>query len=130
MFSHVTIGTRDKARARAFYAPIMDILGYPLRDPARAKQFVMWTAPDGGRPFFVITEPFDGEGASSGNGQMVALLAPGRVDVDAAHAAALKAGGADEGAPGLRPHYHESYYGAYFRDLDGNKVCVVCHDAA
>ena len=130
MFSHVTIGTRDKARARAFYAPIMDILGYPPRDPARAKQFVMWTAPDGGRPFFVLAEPFDGEDASSGNGQMIAFLAPDRPGVVAAHAAAIEAGGANEGAPGLRPHYHENYYGAYFRDLDGNKVCIVCHDAA
>lgn len=130
MFSHVTIGTRDKARARAFYAPIMDILGYPPRDPARAKQFVMWTAPDGGRPFFVIAEPFDREDASSGNGQMIALLAPDRPGVVAAHAAAIEVGGANEGAPGLRPHYHENYYGAYFRDLDGNKVCIVCHDAA
>jgi hypothetical protein len=60
---------------------------------------------------------------------MIALLAPKRALVDACHAAALKLGGADEGAPGLRPHYHPNYYGAYFRDLDGNKICVCSHHA-
>ena len=129
MISHITIGTRDKARAKAFYTPIMALLGYPPRDPAKSKQFVMWTAPDGGRPFFVIAEPFDGKAPSAGNGQMTALVAPYRPAVDAAHAAALEAGATDEGAPGLRPQYHANYYGAYFRDPDGNKVCIVCHDA-
>ncbi len=60
---------------------------------------------------------------------MVALLAASRQIVDRAHAYALAQGGADEGAPGLRPQYHPNYYGAYFRDPDGNKICVVCHTA-
>ena len=88
MISHVTLGTKNKAGARAFYTPVMAALGYPPRDPAKSKQFVMWTARDGGRPFFVLAEPFDGQEASSGNGQMIALLAPSRAAVDAAHAAA------------------------------------------
>jgi hypothetical protein len=50
--------------------------------------------------------------------------------VDAFHALALSLGARDEGAPGLRPHYHAHYYGTYVRDLDGNKLCVVCHQAA
>jgi predicted lactoylglutathione lyase len=49
--------------------------------------------------------------------------------VDRCHALALELGGRDEGAPALRPQYHASYYGAYFRDPDGNKLCVVCHAA-
>ncbi len=130
MISHVTLGTKNKAGARAFYTPVMAALGYPPRDPAKSKQFVMWTARDGGRPFFVLAEPFDGQEAYSGNGQMIALLAPSRAAVDAAHAAALAGGAGNEGNPGLRPQYHENYYGAYFRDPDGNKVCVVCHDPA
>jgi catechol 2,3-dioxygenase-like lactoylglutathione lyase family enzyme len=52
------------------------------------------------------------------------------VAVDAFHAAALAAGGTDEGRPGIREHYHPNYYGAYVRDPDGNKICVVCHHAA
>jgi predicted lactoylglutathione lyase len=59
---------------------------------------------------------------------MTAFLANDRGTVDLVHAAALAAGGQDDGAPGLRPQYHENYYGAYFRDLDGNKLCVACHE--
>jgi lactoylglutathione lyase len=58
---------------------------------------------------------------------MVAFLAASRAIVDSAHAVALAHGGRTEGPPGLRPQYHEHYYGAYFRDPDGNKLCVACH---
>ena len=58
---------------------------------------------------------------------MMALVAPGRAADDQAHAIALAHGGACEGAPALRPHYHPDYYGAYVRDPDGNKLCVCCH---
>ncbi len=61
---------------------------------------------------------------------MTAFHAKDRGTVDLVHAAALKAGGQDEGASGFRPQYHENYYGAYFRDLDGNELCVACHEAA
>jgi lactoylglutathione lyase len=60
---------------------------------------------------------------------MTALLAPDRAAVDDAYAVALAHGGRGDGAPGLRPDYHANYYGAYLRDPDGNKLCVVCHDA-
>jgi predicted lactoylglutathione lyase len=59
---------------------------------------------------------------------MLALLAPARTNVDRAHAIALAQGGSCEGPPGLRPQYHEHYYGAYFRDPDGNKLCVCRHE--
>ena len=62
-----------------------------------------------------------------GNGVTVAFEAPDRASVDRFHAAGLAQGGTDEGAPGLRPHYHPDYYGAYLRDPDGNKLCCVCH---
>ena len=62
-------------------------------------------------------------------GYLVALAAATRAQVDACHRIALAQGGRDEGAPGLRPRYHPDYYGAYFRDPDGNKLCVVCHAA-
>ena len=57
-------------------------------------------------------------------------MPPNRAAVDAFHAAALAAGGTDEGPPGVREHYHPNYYGAYVRDPDGNKICVVCHHSA
>jgi lactoylglutathione lyase len=59
---------------------------------------------------------------------MTAFLAPDRAAVDAVHALALAHGGSDAGPPALRPEYHANYYGAYLRDPDGNKLCVVCHD--
>jgi predicted lactoylglutathione lyase len=58
---------------------------------------------------------------------MVAFLAESRAVVDEVYAVALANGGTSEGAPGLRPEYHEHYYGAYFRDPDRNKLCVACH---
>ena len=58
---------------------------------------------------------------------MLALDAACRAQVDAAWRVALAHGGMDEGTPGLRAQYHPDYYGAYFRDPDGNKLCVVCH---
>jgi lactoylglutathione lyase len=60
---------------------------------------------------------------------MIALMAPSREAVDRAHALALEHGGSCDGAPGLRPQYHANYYGAYVRDPEGNKLCIVCHDA-
>jgi predicted lactoylglutathione lyase len=77
-------------------------------------------------PFWLL-RPHDRKDASPGNGAMMAFAAPTRAAVDAFHAAALAVGGTDEGAPGLRTHYHPDYYGAYVRDLDGNKLCAVCH---
>jgi catechol 2,3-dioxygenase-like lactoylglutathione lyase family enzyme len=80
-------------------------------------------------PFWAV-RPHDEKAATPGNGVTVAFDAPTRAAVDAFHAAALGAGGKDEGAPGLRAHYHPDYYGCYVRDPDGNKLCVVCHKAA
>jgi hypothetical protein len=76
-----------------------------------------------------MCRPRDGNPASVGNGVNIGLLAPSRAAVRAAHAAGLANGGTDEGAPGLRAHYHANWYGAYLRDPTGNKLCVVCHGA-
>ena len=78
----------------------------------------------GGRPQLWIVNPLDKKAASVGNGITVGLDASDRAAVDAAYKAGLSAGGKDEGAPGLRPHYHPNYYGAYPRDPNGNKTCV------
>lgn len=127
MLSHVFLGTNHFDRAMAFYRPVMALLGLHERfcDPGRP--WAGWETAPGARPLFVLGRPYDGGPAAPGNGQMVALLAPSRAVVDEVHARALQLGGTDEGAPGLRPEYHAHYYGAYFRDPDGNKLCVVCH---
>jgi catechol 2,3-dioxygenase-like lactoylglutathione lyase family enzyme len=127
MFSHVTIAVSDVHRALAFWQPMAGCLGLirSYWDPeAPAASF---RHPDHKRPLFFLTRPFAGAPVP-GNGPMVAFLAADRATVRAAHELALTLGAADEGAPGLRPQYHAAYYGAYFRDPDGNKICVVCHD--
>jgi len=129
MFSHIFIGVSDFRRAHAFYAPLMEALELRQRffDPEHT--WAAWQQRTGGRPLFIIGRPFDGEPHAPGNGQMVAFMAKDRATVDSVHQLAINQGGANEGLPGLRPHYHANYYGAYFRDLDGNKLCVVCHEA-
>lgn len=129
MFSHVSVGVSDFERSFAFYDGLLPALGQRLRFHEPEVPWAAWEAPGEARPLFVIAAPLDGAPASAGNGSMIALLAPSRAAVDTAHSFAMNAGAQDEGAPGLRPHYHPDYYGAYFRDPDGNKLCVVCHDA-
>ncbi|MBC3345156.1 VOC family protein [Pseudomonas sp. SWRI196] len=129
MISHVFLGIADYDRALVFYSKIMAGLGLTLKFSDASKGWAGWISEGSPRPIFVIGKPFDGNPSAPGNGQMVALLAPSREVVARSHATALALGGTCEGAPGLRPHYHPDYYGAYFRDLDGNKLCVCCHDA-
>jgi catechol 2,3-dioxygenase-like lactoylglutathione lyase family enzyme len=128
MFSHVFIGITTFERAFDFYSSLATELGLCLKFSDADKPWAAWMPPDAPRPLLVIGAPFDGKVATPGNGQMVALLAASRAVVDRAYATALANGGSCEGPPGLRPHYHAHYYGAYFRDPDGNKLCVCCHD--
>lgn len=127
MFSHIFTSVTDFERALAFYQPLMASLGLAPRFCERDRPWAGWHSPGSQRPLFVICRPFDGRAHAPGNGQMVAFLGRDRAHVRAVHATALDHGGSDEGAPGLRPHYHDHYYGAYFRDPDGNKLCVACH---
>ncbi len=124
MFSHVTIGSNDVGKARALYDALLLPLGLVRHmDYPNAVGY----GPAGGRPQLWVLSPLDKKAASVGNGITIGLEAPDRGAVDAAHKAALAAGGTDEGAPGIRALYHPNYYGGYLRDLDGNKICVVCH---
>ena len=129
MFSHVFTSVSDFPRAFSFYSEVMRILGLELRFQDPAKPWAGWHSEGKTRPFFVICHPFDGNPHEPGNGQMVAFSAATRAIVDAVHTAAVAHGGSSEGAPGFRPQYHSNYYGAYFRDPDGNKICVACHSA-
>ena len=127
MISHVHVGIDDFDRTIAFYETVLPVLGLVARFKDPVKGWAGWQKPGVARPLFLVGRPFDGRPAVPGNGQMIALLAEDRATVDRAHAAAVAAGGRDEGAPGLRPHYHPDYYGAYVRDPEGNKLCICCH---
>lgn len=127
MFSHIFIGVGDFERALDFYTPFAAVLGIELRFCDKSRPWAGWQSAPGPRPLLIIGAPYDGRPHAAGNGQMVAFLAASRDIVDRSHEVALSHGGRSEGAPGLRPEYHEHYYGAYFRDPDGNKLCVACH---
>ncbi|MFN3493443.1 MAG: VOC family protein [Hydrogenophaga sp.] len=129
MLSHVFVGVSDFERSLRFYSAVMGCMGHTLRFSEPERPWAGWHSEGGRRPFFVIALPHDREAHHSGNGQMTAFMAPSRAVVDAAHAEALAHGGRCEGPPGLRLQYHANYYGAYFRDPDGNKLAVACHEA-
>ncbi|TBV16221.1 VOC family protein [Stutzerimonas kirkiae] len=127
MFSHITVGVSDLARAAAFYDAVLAPLGLRQRPvtPDGGPASLCWIMPGQALPRFYAYRPFDGEAASAGNGSMVAFLAADETAVATAHAAGLAAGGSDEGPPGPRPRYGAGYYGAYLRDPDGNKIHIV-----
>lgn len=129
MISHIFVGITDFDRAFMFYSALTNTLGLRLKFCEAQQQWAGWCGVDALRPLFLIGKPFDGKRASPGNGQMIGLLALDRATVDHSYATALANGATCEGPPGLRPQYHANYYGAYFRDPDGNKICVCCHDA-
>ena len=123
MIGYAMFGTNDLARSSAFYDGVMKSVGI-----ARLMEFptgaIAWgVAWD--KPMLAIGPPYDGAPASVGNGTMIALVLDTRANVDTLHAAALAAGAADEGAPGVRgDDGPQAFYGAYFRDPDGNKLCA------
>lgn len=118
---YVTIGTDDVAAALPFFDQVLGAIGYERSEPFEGWAFY---GPKGGTPCLGVCRPYDGGKARGGNGIMVALKAASQDEVRAAHAAALAAGGTDEGGPGFRPPDGTEFYGAYFRDPVGNKYCV------
>ena len=117
MLAYATLGTRDLARAAAFYDAVLAEIG-AKRSMEEPDYFIAWDKGDGGAGLG-ITYPFNKEVATVGNGTMAALGASSREEVDRVYAKALALGGTDEGAPGQR---FPGFYAAYFRDLDGNKL--------
>lgn len=117
VIGYVTLGTNRFAEAAAFYDGLLEIMG-AVRF-YETERNIAWRVVDGS-PIVSISRPFDGAPATVGNGSMVALAARSSGEVDRLHARALELGGRDEGAPGLRGA--SSFYAAYFRDLDANKL--------
>ena len=117
MIDHVNIGVADLAASRAFYLRALAPLGYvALMD----REYGVGFGKNGKPDFWISDRP-------SSAPLHVAFAAPDRATVDAFHREALAAGGRDNGAPGLRPHYHASYYGAFALDPEGNNVEAVTH---
>jgi catechol 2,3-dioxygenase-like lactoylglutathione lyase family enzyme len=120
MLDHLGINVSDYDRSREFYERSLAPLGISvLMEPAPGFAGLGRDR----KPFFWIS----GERKPVTSNVHVCFAAPDRATVDAFHAAALDAGGTDNGAPGLREHYHPSYYGAFVLDPDGNNVEAACH---
>jgi catechol 2,3-dioxygenase-like lactoylglutathione lyase family enzyme len=123
MFDHVGLNVRDYATSRAFYENALAPLGYRV-----VMAFEQWKAAGFGtddKPEFWLSErePY-------GTGTHVAFACADRAEVDAVYEAAMAAGGRDNGAPGVREHYHANYYSAFILDPDGNNFEAVCHKPA
>ena len=126
MIGYATIGTNDIDRARAFYDDLLGEIGARRVMEFPENGFTMYGT--GARaPGLAVTRPYNGEPATAGNGNMAAIVVDSRDKVDRLHARALELGGSDEGPPGVRgPEGDRAFYGGYFRDLDGNKLCAFC----
>lgn len=128
MLDHVGFPVSDYERAKAFYLKALAPLGYTLVMEIEQETEKGYPAAGfgiGGKPDFWI----GGEGGLN-RAVHIAITAKNRASVDAFHRAALDAGGKDNGAPGLRPHYHANYYGAFVLDPDGHNIEAVCHAPA
>lgn len=117
MIGYTTIGATDIGKALAFYdAFLADLGGKRVMELSHGQLYGFAQG-----PLFGVTKPYDGQAQHRGNGNMIALRCASQEKVNELHAKALSLGGTDEGAPGDRGG---GFYGAYFRDLDGNKLCV------
>lgn len=122
MIGYAMLGVDDLAKAREFYDPFLAMLGAAPGDWSneRSTFYVSQAA----QPMLAITRPFDGQPASVGNGSMLALPCASVERVEQIYAWVLAHGASDEGAPGERGGDGSGFYGCYFRDPSGNKLCV------
>ena len=120
ILSHVSLGTNRFKEAVAFYDKVLATLGIGrVKD---VTEYFPAIAYGRAYPEFWIQAPHNGQPAQTANGVHIAFMAATPEQVHAFHAAALAAGGTDDGAPGPRPHYEAAYYGCFVRDLDGHKI--------
>jgi catechol 2,3-dioxygenase-like lactoylglutathione lyase family enzyme len=125
MIDHTGIDVSDPAKSRAFYEKALEPLGYRVlmevpKEHTGGVVVLGFGVPP--KPDFWLHE-----GAAQKPPIHIAFRADNRAQVDAFYRAAIAAGGVDNGAPGLRPHYHAGYYGAFVRDPDGHNIEACCH---
>ncbi|HJV43269.1 VOC family protein [Caulobacter sp.] len=123
MIGYTLVGSNDLEKAKVFYDDLFEAIGIK-----RLMEFpnggCAWGA-NWGQQMFGVGAPYDGQTATSGNGTMIALVMDERGKVDAIYDKAMALGGRCEGGPGVRgPEGDQAFYAAYFRDLDGNKLCA------
>jgi catechol 2,3-dioxygenase-like lactoylglutathione lyase family enzyme len=126
MLDHLGIAVSDVGRSKAFYdaalAPVGIAMIVEVSGDLTATGGTACGYGKGGKPFFWFAHH-----ENVGEGVHVAFAVETRALVDAFYEAAITAGGTDNGAPGLRPHYHANYYGAFVLDPDGHNVEAICH---
>ena len=126
MIGYVTLGSNDMAQARDYYDALLGSIGAKrlMEFGDEFGGFTMWGTA-WGQPAIAVTNPYDKQAATAGNGNMTAIVLDSREKVDAFYAKALELGGSDEGPPGVRgDDGPQAFYGAYFRDPEGNKICA------
>jgi catechol 2,3-dioxygenase-like lactoylglutathione lyase family enzyme len=124
MIHHVSVGTNNIKRAKAFYDSLMALIGFRLLKASEGAAHY-----GASEIVFSVETPVNGRPAMPGNGVHVAFQAPDRETVRRFFETALANGGVDEGAPGIRENYNANYFAAFVRDLDGNKIEAVTHTA-
>ena len=129
MIAYVTVGVDDIARAERFYSAFLPALGYAVEEFHGDLSYILQQEPGmPAQPDFYVKAPYNGAPATAGNGNMVAFEARSQKQVRDLHAAALAAGGSDEGQPGFRASYGPHFYVGYLRDPQGNKIALFCND--
>ena len=130
MIAYVTVGADDIARAKRFYSAFLPALDYELEEGPEGLSCTLSVQPGQSvaSPDFYVKPTFDGCPASAGNGAMIAFEARSQKQVRDLHAAALAAGGSDEGPPGFRDAYGPHFYVGYLRDPQGNKIALFSND--
>jgi catechol 2,3-dioxygenase-like lactoylglutathione lyase family enzyme len=128
VIDHVSITVPDLAAAARFYDAVMAALGVPV--VGRSERWIGYgLRADAAHPDRCFLALYAGPAPEPGSRRHWCFKAPDRASVDAFWRAGLVAGGTDDGPPGLRPHYHPHYYGAFLRDPAGNRVEAVCNEA-
>ena len=124
MFSFVTIGTNNLEKSKLFYSEVLNSIGIVKTE--EDERFVGYAKKNNrNKVEFYLMKPHNKKEATFGNGTMITFTASSKESVINTYNLALKLGAKDEGSPGPR---HKEHFYAYFRDLDGNKICIFCRD--